>query len=365
MAHEPNSDGPPSTERDPRPVVALPRPGLPGAVIALIGAVIALVLFFVLDAHRLQRLRAPRRPDSLANAFPSPPPLAFPPEAPAAPTMVAMPTPMATALPQPAPRPPVVPPAPSLTPSIPQPASPASPPTHAHSNEPALVFDGGVATSGPATAQAGQPGSTGTATSEDAPITTTVIRNHTTIMPTGTVIPAVLETPIDSTRPGLVRAIISDDARGFDGKRILIPRGSRLIGDYASDIRTGQKRVLVTWNRLIRPDGVAIRIGSPAADALGGSGIPGRVNTYFFQRFATAVLQSALQVGVNLASRPGSGSVIVELPNSAGGNIGQDLIPPADLKPRIKVKEGTTLTIFVAHDLDFSGTPLVGKDRPQ
>jgi type IV secretion system protein VirB10 len=175
-------------------------------------------------------------------------------------------------------------------------------------------------------------------------------------MPIGTMIPAVLETPIDSARPGLVRAIVSEDTRGFDGKRVLVPRGSRLIGEYQSDVRSGQSRVLVTWNRLLRPDGVAIRIGSPAADALGGAGVPGHVNSFFFQRFASAVLQSALTVGVNLASRPASGSVIVGLPTNTVGMIGQDLIPGSDLKPKIKVKQGAVLQVFVAHDLDFSGT---------
>jgi type IV secretion system protein VirB10 len=176
-------------------------------------------------------------------------------------------------------------------------------------------------------------------------------------MPVGTLIPAVLETPIDTSRPGLVRAVVSRDARGFDGSRVLVPRGSRLIGEYQSDVRPGQNRVLVTWVRLIRPDGVAIQLGSPTADRLGGAGVPGRVNSFFFQRFAAAVLQSALTIGVNVASRPGNGSVIVGLPASQVGNsIGQGLIPGNDLQPKITVKQGAALNVFVAHDLDFSGT---------
>jgi type IV secretion system protein VirB10 len=78
---------------------------------------------------------------------------------------------------------------------------------------------------------------------------------------------------------------------------VLIPRGSRLIGEFKADNMPGKRRVLVTWNRLIRPDGVAIRIASPATDALGGAGIAGAVNTHWMERFASAVLQSALTVG--------------------------------------------------------------------
>jgi type IV secretion system protein VirB10 len=140
---------------------------------------------------------------------------------------------------------------------------------------------------------------------------------------------------------------------------VLVPKGSRLIGEYQSEVRSGQNRVLVTWARLIRPDGVAISLSSPAADRLGGSGVPGRVNTFFLERFAGAVLQSALAVGVNLASRPGNGSVIVGLPAGQVSNVvGQGLIPD-DLRPKITVKQGAALNVFVARDLDFSGTPPV------
>ena len=127
--------------------------------------------------------------------------------------------------------------------------------------------------------------------------------NRGTTVPQGTLIPAVLETALDSTRPGFARAIVSRDVRGFDGSRVLIPRGSRLIGEYRSDVQPGQHRALVNWTRLIRPDGVTIAIGSPAADTLGGGGIRANVNSHFFARFAGAILQSVLDVGVNLAGR--------------------------------------------------------------
>lgn len=344
-------------ESDPRPIVRRPPAGLPGSVIAIIAAMLALALFVVLDGRRRHTVSKPR--DSLSSAFPAPPTLTLPPEAhlplePAQPAIVTMPLPVRTNREPDLPRPSIAQtPQPVIVVRPPAPAEPAG----SRSNEPALVLD---AVSGDSGAPASNASGT---TNDDAPVRTTVIRNRTTIMPVGTIIPAVLETPIDSTRPGLVRAIVSEDARGFDGRQVLIPRGSRLIGEYQSDVRSGQNRVLVTWTRLIRPDGVAIRIGSPAADMLGGAGIPGHVNSFFFQRFASAVLQSALTVGVNLASRPGNGSVIVGLPTSNTGAIGQDLIPGSDLKPKIKVKQGAVLDIFVAHDLDFSGSPYPLQDK--
>lgn len=370
MATDPASQ---RAERDPRPLVALPKPVLPGVVIAAIAAVLAVILFLVLDSRRRYPSTVTTAADTdRGSAFQEPPALALPPE-PAPPmTVVAAPLPRMTQpflgarmeampplrlgpMPTPAPAQPPLP-------QLPFAASPlATAPSAPRAEEPALVFDEGAVAAGQ---QKGPPVTGGAATAtasaspDDAPVRTTVIGNRSTIMATGTMILAVLETPIDSSRPGLIRAVVSEDARGFDGRRVLVPRGSRLIGEYQSDIRSGQHRVLVNWTRLIRPDGIAIRIGSPAADALGGAGIPGHVNSFFFQRFASAALQSALAVGVALASRPGNGSVIVGLPTAGSGAIGQNLASPTDLQPKITVKQGAVVNVFVAHDLDFSGAPL-------
>jgi type IV secretion system protein VirB10 len=161
----------------------------------------------------------------------------------------------------------------------------------------------------------------------------------------------VLETALDSTRPGLARALVSRDVRGFDGSRVLIPRGSRLIGEYRSEAAPGQRRALVNWIRLIRPDGVTIAIGSPASDTLGRAGIRAKVNTHFFERFAGAILQSALDIGVNLASRAGNGTTVI-LPGTFQG--APQIVQPSQITPTLKVRPGTSISIFAARDLDFS-----------
>ena len=186
------------------------------------------------------------------------------------------------------------------------------------------------------------------------------IRNRSKTIPIGTLIPIVLETPIDTARPGLVRAVTSTDTRGFDGRRVLVPRGSRLVGEYQADVRPGQNRVLVNWTRLIRPDGVTIQLASPTADELGAAGVPGQVHSFFFQRFAGALLQSALAVGVNLASRPRAGSVVIGIPSGPISAIGQNLVPSNELRPKITVKQGAVLNVFVARDLDFTGPEASG-----
>jgi type IV secretion system protein VirB10 len=335
-------------QADARPVVTLPRAGVPGVVIAIGLAILAIALFMILDARRRALTAPPRRPAGLAaaGAFPAPPPLIVPPAPlppPPVPVQIVKPVIIARAPPPP----PAQPYRPAPTVYYPPPSpSPQQPPSGgARFNEPALVVDLGDGTAGGANANLA---------AEDSAVRATIIRNRGALVPQGSLIAAVLETPVNSSRPGFARAIVSRDVRGFDGTRVLIPRGSRLIGDFRADTGPGQKRVLVTWARLIRPDGVAIRLGSPATDALGGAGIAGRVDTHFLERFANAVLQSALTIGVNLASQSGGRTVILGTGGQLG-TLGQTLIPNANPPPTIRVRAGTEIKVFVARDLDFGG----------
>jgi type IV secretion system protein VirB10 len=188
---------------------------------------------------------------------------------------------------------------------------------------------------------------------DDERVSARRLRNPSLTVPQGTIIAAVLETALDSTRPGGVRALVSRDVRSFDGSRVLIPRGSRLYGEYMSDMAAGQKRALVQWHRLTRPDAVIIDLDSPAADPLGRAGIKGEVNTHFFERFGGAILQSVLDIGVGLATRTvADDTVIVGLPGSTQQVTGQQQL--SQVQPTLKVKQGASVSVFVARDLDFS-----------
>lgn len=348
-----------------QPVVRLPQQGIPGVAIAIVALAAAILLFVVLNGQRQQRTNS--RVASAGPAFSAPPPLTLlpEPELQAVVTTTSPPAVVTSVLPParaPRAQSVVPPPQPATVPIIvaapPLPAPEVSAvlaePSARQLAAPALVVDT-IGDNGGASTPTGSAGSARSGTQDDTPVRAARISNQSSTVPIGTLIPIVLETPIDTTRPGLVRAVVSSDIRGFDGRRILVPRGSRLIGEYQADVRPGQNRVLVGWTRLVRPDGVTMRLGSPAADELGGAGVPGRLHSYFLQRFASAVLQSALTVGVNIASRPRAGSVVVGLPTSPIQTLGQNLLPGSDLRPKITVKQGAILNVFVARDLDFSG----------
>lgn len=165
----------------------------------------------------------------------------------------------------------------------------------------------------------------------------------------GTLIPAVLETAIDTDVPGYVRAVVSTDVRSFDGSRVLVPRSSRLIGQYKSGLQAGQKRAYVIWTRLIRPDGVSVNIGSPAVGFAGDAGLAGKVSTHFFERFGSAMMLSVIG---GLSAIGGNAGVIVAGggQSAAAAAVGQS----GQIGPTVRVRQGQPVRVFTARDLDFS-----------
>jgi len=169
-------------------------------------------------------------------------------------------------------------------------------------------------------------------------------------IPQGAVIPAVLETALNSDLPGFARAIVSRDIKGFDGSVVLVPRGSRLIGQYKSNLSSGVKRMYVIWERLLRPDGVSIQLGSPATDEIGQAGLAGEVDAHFLKRFGAAML---LTVVTGLATSHSGTAVVIGSSGGAQNAAADALGVDANIPPTITVEQGTVIQVFVARDLHF------------
>lgn len=347
------------TERGALPRIAKPSAGLSTMAIA-IGAILAgAVLFSVLEARRTALTAPavrPARADLLA-ASDVPPPLYIPP---VQPSVMAIPlTPPAFAVPV------TRTPEARLAPSIPAAPSSNTPPPISYAPPPPVApprtVSGAIlivdASQSQAAGESGTPGASGGQSSLASGDIASRSRagsmaDRSTTVPQGTLIPAVLETAFNSTGSGFARALVQRDVHGFDGTRVLIPRGSRLIGEYKSETSPGQKRAFVTWTRLIRPDGVTIAIGSPATDPVGVGGVRAKVDNHFFERFAGSILQTAMLIGGNLATRSVGDSVVVALPGSfptAGTTT-----PATQIPPTLSVRQGTSISVFVARDLDFT-----------
>lgn len=184
-----------------------------------------------------------------------------------------------------------------------------------------------------------------------------VIANPSSTVVQGTMIQAVTETALDSSLPGQIRAIISEDVHAFDGSRVLIPRGSRLIGRYRSGIDVAQRRVTIAWDRIVLPSNQTVVISSFGGDELGRSGVGGFVDTRFDERFGSAALISLI------SAAPGAAAGQVNDDDAADvlEDVGDDLADSTDsvigeylsIGPVIYVDQGSRITVMVDRDLEI------------
>jgi type IV secretion system protein VirB10 len=169
----------------------------------------------------------------------------------------------------------------------------------------------------------------------------------------GSFIPCVLQTAMDSSQPGLVSCIIPRNIYSDNGRVVLMEKGTRVLGEYQGGLNRGQYRLFVLWNRAVTPRGIAIDMRSPATDALGRSGMDGRVNNFFWQRFGTALLFSLVEDAASVGAEAvgNSASNTTRVPSDAASTILQQ---NAQIKPVLRKNQGEDVGITVAQDFDFS-----------
>jgi type IV secretion system protein VirB10 len=181
----------------------------------------------------------------------------------------------------------------------------------------------------------------------------------------GTIIPGILITGINSDLPGNVIAQVSENVWDTaTGKHVLIPKGTRILGVYDSQVTFGQRRVLLVWNRLIFPNGTTLGIaGSAEVDQAGYSGLSGRVNEHWGTILKSALLASVFVAGAEIVyDRDAQGNSENKSPRdvaaeSAAGSIldmGTKLMNrAADIQPTITIRPGKKMGIFVQQDIVF------------
>lgn len=181
----------------------------------------------------------------------------------------------------------------------------------------------------------------------------------------GFIIPAMLISGINSDLPGQIVAQVSQDV--FDtatGKWRLIPQGSRLVGQYSSDLVYGQSRVLVAWQRIVFPDGKTMDIGSmPGADSAGYAGLRDQVNNHYLRLFSSAFLMSGITAGiaisqpqtVNQGTRQSASSAMSEALGQQLGQVTAQLIARnINIAPTLEIRPGYRFNVIVTKDLTFS-----------
>ncbi|MBI1620523.1 TrbI/VirB10 family protein [Aquamicrobium zhengzhouense] len=178
------------------------------------------------------------------------------------------------------------------------------------------------------------------------------------ILQAGAVIPAALITGIRSDLPGQITAQVTENVYDSPtGSLLLIPQGTRIIGQYDDGVTFGQRRVLLVWNRLILPGGRSIVLERlPGTDARGYAGLEDGVDYHWWDLMKAAGLSTLLAVGTELATsdedrliraiRDGAQDTV----NQAGQQIVQRQLQVA---PTLTIRPGFPLRIIVTRDLVF------------
>ena len=176
------------------------------------------------------------------------------------------------------------------------------------------------------------------------------------ILQAGAVIPAALITGIRSDLPGQITAQVTQHVYDSPtGALLLIPQGSRLIGEYDAGVTFGQRRVLLVWNRLILPNGRSIVLERQrGADVSGYAGLEDGVDYHWWDLMKAAGLSTLLAVGAELATsdedrlvraiRDGAQDTV----NQAGQQIVQRQLQVA---PTLTIRPGFPVRVIVARDL--------------
>ncbi len=177
------------------------------------------------------------------------------------------------------------------------------------------------------------------------------------IIQAGAVIPAALITGLRSDLPGQITAQVTEHVYDSPrGRTLLIPQGSRLIGQYDAQTTFGQSRALLVWTRLILPDGRSIVLErQPGADAAGYAGLQDRVDNHWGQIFRAALISTVLSVGAETGAGNDEDELLRAIRRGSSDSIsqtGRQLVGRSmNIQPTITTRPGFPVRVIVTRDL--------------
>lgn len=194
------------------------------------------------------------------------------------------------------------------------------------------------------------------------------INNADSLLVRGTYIRCVLETRIITDIPGLTSCIVTEPVYSINGRRLLLPKGSKILGKYNSE-DPKIPRVSVIWDRITTPNGIDVSMESPGVDNLGGAGFPGQYDGHWASKLSSALLISLVSDAFKYAGEKygpetesvTSGGEVITSPfqsNTAESiqNLARQAVARSASRPAtVTINQGTIVNVYVAKDVDFSG----------
>lgn len=184
-----------------------------------------------------------------------------------------------------------------------------------------------------------------------------VLPNLDYLLKRGTTIPCALKTGINTTLAGFVICTTINDVYSANGKTLLIERGASIFGEQQYSLKQGQERVFVLWTRIDNPSGIFAYLDSPGTDQMGFNGIPGYVETHFWQRFGNAIMLSMIkdfsQIVVNKQSPNNYGTTYNNTSQVPQDMAAEALRNSINIPPTLIVNPATIVHVLVARDVSF------------
>lgn len=190
--------------------------------------------------------------------------------------------------------------------------------------------------------------------------------NPNTLLLRGTYIRCVLESRVITDVPGYTSCVVTEPVYSVNGKRLLLPRGSKVMGSYNSEAIIGERAAIV-WDRITTPTGMDVNMRSPGTDMLGAAGNPGHYSAHWAQRISSALLISMLSDAFKYAGAkngPQETSIIngAVVQNPYESNTARTMERLANMAldrnmarpPTVTINQGTIVNVYVARDVDFS-----------
>ncbi|WP_189522241.1 MULTISPECIES: TrbI/VirB10 family protein [unclassified Mesorhizobium] len=177
------------------------------------------------------------------------------------------------------------------------------------------------------------------------------------VLQAGAVIPAALITGIRSDLPGQITAQVTENVYDSPtGRSLLIPQGTRVIGQYDNGVGFGQRRVLLVWSRLVFPNGRSIVLErQPGTDAQGYAGLEDGVDYHWAELFKAAALTTILSVGAEAGSSGQESDIVRALRGGASDSlsqVGQQIVQrQLNIAPTLTIRPGVNVRVVVTRDL--------------
>ena len=165
----------------------------------------------------------------------------------------------------------------------------------------------------------------------------------------GSFLEAVLVTQLSGEFPGPVLAMVSAPLYSADRQRVLIPRGSRVVGTARAVQNRDQSRLAVAFHRLLLPDGSWIDLEFTGLNQVGESGLRDQVNRHYLSTFAAAGAVGALS-GLTLAGASPYG-LQAGVGQGLGGSATSMLDRYLNRLPEITIRAGHRLRIWFTADV--------------